>query len=134
MAKILEWLLALIKSLKPPLDFEVLRFSAEEARSDRSHLVVVITGRPPRYYYVQLRLTNQSETVVYIKSFVLIIPDKKLRRAAEWHKTVRLEAHEIMEHVAIFGIKDGEVPVKGNQAQIEVTPSVGRKTIKPAST
>lgn len=124
--KILEWL---ISWLSPPLHVEVAGFSFDEIRNRPGDPVVVITAFP-RCYTAQLSLTNRSNRLVFVKSVVLKGPDAKLSKKAVIGRPLRLEPHEPKDIDVMFPLEDDEKPMSG-QFEIEVTPSVGRKTVKP---
>jgi hypothetical protein len=125
-AKILEWL---ISWLRPPVDVEVLDFCFQDLRNRPDDSLVVITPYPRRYRG-ELALTNRSDRVAYIKSIALTGGGGSVRKEAQLHEALRLDSHEIKQHVASFPLNDDEEPVKAGQFRIEVAPTVGRKTIK----
>jgi len=114
--------------VKLPLDVEVLEFSYDDFRNKPGDLVAVITTSPRRYR-AELTLTNRSDKLVYTKSIAAAIGREKVRKQAESHHSLRLEPHEKKEHVEIFPLNDDEEPIKAGPFQIEVTPTVGRKTV-----
>ncbi len=126
--KMLAWLPSLITKIKPPLNVDVLSLSFEDLGNKPGDPVVLITAWPRRYR-AELTLTNRSDKVVYVKSIVLTIGHEKTRKKAESQDILRFEPHEPKEHVVIFPLNDDEEPIKAGQFQIEVTPTVGRKTV-----
>lgn len=113
--------------LRPPLALEVDGFDFQDVRSRPGDSLIVVTPHP-RFYLGELNLTNRSDKVVYIKSVVLTGCSGKVSKKAHLPEPLRLEPHEPKKYDVTFPLEDNEEPMSG-QFKIEITPSVGRRSV-----
>ena len=126
--KLWEFLLA---NLWPPLVLEVERFYFQDV-SARPNDIVVVCSSHPRRYYAKLSLTNRTGKPAYVKSIALRAWAGKVRKEAHLPNPLRLESNEFKKHDVVFPLGENEKPMTG-EFNIEITPSVGRKSVKRVS-
>ncbi len=123
--KTIEWL---VSWLKPPLEMEISAFSFDDVRNKPGDPVVFITAYPRRYL-ARLVLTNQSGRTTYLKCVALATVRGHGPKEGMFHGPLRFESHEFKRLEVIFPLDDDEEPTTG-EFEIEVTPSVGRKSVE----
>ena len=130
--KILEWGPGLLSSVKPPLKVQVVEFSVEDLRRSNPWDPVVVLAPHPLRYRARLDPTNGSNRTAYVRSITLASHQWKVPKEGIFQAPLRLESHEPKTFDVIFPLGNNEEPMKGD-FQIEITPSVGRKSVKRVS-
>jgi len=121
--KLFEKLLTLTKRLRAPIRSEVSSFRYE----DLSDTIVIALH--PRRYRAKLALTNRSDRLVYIKTLSVTIGEEHTYRERTLGTAVRrLEPHELGELDVTFPVVGDEEPVELGTFQLDIIPTVGRRT------
>jgi len=127
--KILEWVPGLLSWVKAPLQVQVVNFSVQDLRQTNPWDPVVVVTPHPRRYLASLVLTNRTGRTVYVKSIGLASHRRNVYKEGIFREPLQLESHEFKRLDVIFLFGDEEEPATG-QFEIEIVPSVARKSIK----
>lgn len=121
----------LLRKLRSPLVLQVEKFYFQDVSSRPGDSIVVVTPHPRRYH-AEVTITNRSADLVYVRSIVLRGCDGKVSKEEYLPDPLRLESHEFKKHGASFPLDDNEESTTAS-FEIEITPSVGRKSAKRVS-
>ena len=121
--KISEFLYKLFAQIKCPIFAEVndIRYRLVENRTSD----IVIHTPHPSTYQVNLKLTNRSGFVVFVKDIMLTINDSRTYKCIQ--PKIRLEAREPIEQNVIFPVDSETKPDRKGKFVLEIIPGVGRK-------
>jgi hypothetical protein len=110
-----------------PIRIDVRRFYYQSMENRPTDSVIVFTSHPSRYRG-ELRLTNRTKSIVYIKDIVVTINHHHKYKYYQSKEKIRFEPREFADYDIIFPVSGDEIPDKEGIYNLEVVPTNGRKT------
>lgn len=126
--KLLEFVLGkFFPKITRSVSVEVRQFGYQfiENRSGDS---IIVLGQYPSRYRAELRLTNRTNSVVYVKDISVSINGSRRYEQVQPKDKIRLDPHEYLHLNIIFPVPSDEIPDKEGTYNLEVVPTRGRKT------
>lgn len=125
--KIPHALWSLLSWFRPPLSVLVLRLEFSDNRYRPGDYLVVAVGCP-LCYVAELQIINCSSRLVFIKEIRLLLHQEHKSRTGEICKTIQLQPGEPKEEYIQFPLREEEPVVQESSFEIQVVPTVGRKS------